>query len=194
MGADARLTAERAARRDLRAAVDELTTAEIAAGLRRPNRVWWFLPVVAVIAVLVAGLGVTRWQQAAAHHSDAEYTRAAIERVSLLLSPDHRSPERVRAILAGATGGFHDEFAQSADAYSAFVKSQGTVARGVVDGAGVSGRSGDSAAVLVAATVEFGTPADGDPGGAAATRDFRLRVLITPEDGQLKLAAVQYLP
>ncbi|MGV6994211.1 hypothetical protein ACUY3U_22780, partial [Gordonia amicalis] len=45
--------------------------------------------------------------------------------------------------------------------------------------------------LLVAATVVF----DADDGtGPGQARRFRLRVLVTPDDGSLKLGAVQYLP
>ena len=133
MATDPRIVADRAARAELRAAVDDLHAAEIAAGERRPNRVWLLLPLAATILLIVAAVGIVRWERAADDPSDEAFRSAAVEHVSLLLSPDYRNPDRVRRILEGATGGFHDEFAQSADAYTTFVRSQGTVARGVVE-------------------------------------------------------------
>ncbi|MYR08709.1 hypothetical protein GTV32_21410 [Gordonia sp. SID5947] len=192
MAGDRLLDDERTARAELRSAVDELRAAEIETGVRRRSRLWWLMTIVTVAAVVAAAVGTTMWVRAARSYSDSDFQRAAVARVSLLLSADHRRPDQARRILDGATGAFYDEFAQSADGYSRFVQSQGTVARGDVDGAGVSGRSGDEAAVLVAATVEFAgdTPAGRKP----AVRQFRLRVLVAPDDGQLKLSAVQYIP
>ncbi|GAB90000.1 hypothetical protein [Gordonia rhizosphera] len=195
MARDARLDAERAARADLRDAVDELWSAEIEAGRRRPSRLVRVFSAVALFAVLLAVAVVAVWSRADDTYTDDDYLEAATARVSVLLSPDHRRPDQARRILDGATGEFRDEFAQSADSYTTFVRSQGTIGRGVVDGAGVAARAGDSAAVLVAATVEFTdatTPADAV--AETVVRRFRLRVLVSPDDGQLKLAAVQYLP
>ncbi|WAC56551.1 hypothetical protein [Gordonia sp. SL306] len=192
MAGDRLLDDERTARAELRSAVDELRTAEIEAGERRPSRIRWLVAVLTVVAVVAAVVGGTLWVRAEHAYTDSDFQRAAVARVSLLLSPDHRRLDQARRILDGAAGAFYDEFAQSADGYSRFIQSQGTVARGTVDGAGVSGRSGDEAAVLVAATVEFS--GDAVAGRAAAIRQFRLRVLVSPDDGQLKLSAVQYIP
>ncbi|MDL9944843.1 hypothetical protein QSJ19_04440 [Gordonia sp. ABSL11-1] len=223
---------ERTARRDLRRAADDLLTAEVAAGVRRRSRAVSVLVVLAVAAVLAATVCVVYWFRATGAYTDDDYERAATARVSVLLSPDHRRPDQVRRILDGATGEFHDQFAQSADGYTKFVDTQGTVGQGTVDGVGVSARSGDKATVLVAATVLFtsekpgaegsgaegsgaegsgaegsgaersgtersGTERSGTEGSGAegqSARQFRLRVLLEPDDGQLKIGAVQYLP
>lgn len=208
---------ERAARRDLLRAADDLLTAEVAAGVRRRSRAVSVLVVLAVAAVLAATVCVVFWTRAADDYTDDDYERAATARVSVLLSPDHRRPDQVRRILDGATGEFHDQFAQSADAYTKFVDTQGTVGQGTVDGVGVSARSGDKATVLVAATVLFtsenpgagessaggksiegqsaeGQGVEGQSAEGQSARQFRLRVLMEPDDGQLKIGAVQYLP
>lgn len=208
---------ERAARRDLRRAADDLLTAEVAAGVRRRSRSVSVLVVLAVAAVLAATVCVVYWVRAVDAYTDDDYERAATARVSVLLSPDHRRPDQVRRILDGATGEFHDQFAQSADGYTKFVDTQGTVGQGTVDGVGVSARSGDKATVLVAATVLFtsenpgagessaegqgvegpsaeGQSIEGQGAEEQSARQFRLRVLMEPDDGQLKIGAVQYLP
>ncbi|MBD0021123.1 hypothetical protein GII33_17555 [Gordonia pseudamarae] len=212
------LARERAARVALREAVDDLRAAQVAAGAAAPAPRWWrWAAVVAVVvSVVAAGWGVARWAAASGRITDAGYERAATDRVTLLLSPDYRQPGRAQRILAGATGEFYDEFAQSADAYTRFVAARGTVAEGLVDGAAISGRTEAGATVLVAATVRFtgpdtganttGQTTPGSDGGGTATGDpdsggtgdrtqrFRLRVLLTDSDGGPKLAAVQYLP
>ncbi|ROZ89456.1 hypothetical protein [Gordonia sp. OPL2] len=189
---------ERAARRELRRAADDLLTAEVAAGVRRRSRLVTVLVAVAAATILAAAICVVYWVRAADAYTDDDYERAATARVSVLLSPDHRRPDQVRRVLDGATGEFHDQFAQSADGYTKFVDTQGTVGRGTVDGVGVSARSGDKATVLVAATVQFSRPddqsAEDQNAEGQSIRQFRLRVLIEPDAGQLKIGAVQYLP
>ncbi|MGV9712929.1 hypothetical protein ACWDTI_19960 [Gordonia sp. NPDC003424] len=186
MGADRRLDDERAARAAVVSARDDLEAAEIDAGLRAAPRAWLPMTVPAIVAVAAAVTTTVLWARAEPQYTDADYQRAASQRVTLLLSPDFRRPDQARRILDGATGEFADQFAQSADSYTGYVTKQGAIARGVVDGTGVSARSGDDAVVLVAATAEFATP--------PAVRRFRLRVLVSPDDGTLKLSAVQYLP
>ncbi|GAA1479829.1 hypothetical protein GCM10009624_02690 [Gordonia sinesedis] len=213
------LADERAARAELRRAIDDLVVAEHAAGLRRPvRRIWWLALAVAVVgALVVAGVSVGAATRSVRGYTDADYRRAAAAEMRLLLSPNHTEPQQVRRILDGATGGFYDEFAQSADSYTAFVRRNGTIAGASIDGTGLSRRDGDDAVVLVAATVEYRPPgasasSDGetsadretttgpetntDRGTNAApdTRQFRLRVFVTPDDGRLKVGAVQYLP
>jgi Mce-associated membrane protein len=189
------LDADRAARRELREAVDELHRIEVDAGLRRrpPRRRWVIAGLLLVVSLVLAGVAVTAWMRDRAHYSDAELQSAAADRVEVLIAPDSRDDRRAQRILAGATGAFYDEFAQSADSYTEFVRANGTVAQSSVDGTGISVRDGDSATVLVAATVVFAGKGAPDAADDQARR-FRLRVLVTPDDGSLKLGAVQYLP
>ncbi|MFT4128276.1 MAG: hypothetical protein QM662_18860 [Gordonia sp. (in: high G+C Gram-positive bacteria)] len=185
------LAAERAARRDLRRAVDELAEAEYASGAPVSRGRWVALAVLVLAAVAAAVVGGTAWIRAATDRTDADYAAVAVSTTALLLSPDATRPDRVRDILADATGAFADEFGASAQAYTEFVRHTGTVAAATVDGAGVTARTDDQATVLVIATVTY-RPA----GGAAAesNRRFRLQVLVEPGDGALKVAAVRYLP
>lgn len=148
------------------------------------------LAVVAVLAVLVAG--VTVWQATARErsYSDADLIDAATSRVELLLTADAADTDRARQILAGATGDFHDQFAQSAQAYTEFVQEQGSNGRARIDGAGLVGRSGDVGVVLIAAAVAV----KGAAGEGEKRRQLRLRVVVEPEDGRLKLSGVAFLP
>ena len=189
------LARERTARAALREAVDDLREVQVRAGTAPPTPRWWrWVAMVAVVLSLaLAGWGIVRWSHESGRTTDAEYERIATDRVTLLLSPDYRQPGRAQRILAGATGEFYDEFAQSADAYTTFVKSRGTVAEGTVDGAALSGRTSGGATVLVAATVRF-TGSPDNRSQREREQAFRLRVLLTDSDGGPKLAAVQYLP
>ncbi|MFT4200974.1 hypothetical protein [Gordonia sp. (in: high G+C Gram-positive bacteria)] len=156
--------------------------------LRDPTPRWATILLGLAAAAAISGAIAVVWHGRAP--SDEDYQRAAAERVNTLLSVSADQPERAKRILAGATGDFHDEFAQSADAYTAFVRRAGTVSQGRVQGTGLTGRQGDQAEVLVMATVDL-------PASAAAparSTDFRLRVVVADEGGSLKLAKVQYLP
>ncbi len=170
------LRAERGARAELDAARGR--------GSRRRERIILGAAGLAAIGGIIAALLSGRAP------SDEDFMRAAAARVNLLLSTAPDQPDRARRILAGATGEFHDEFAQSADAYTVFVRAAGTVAHGRVRGVGLTARKGDQAEVLVAASVDMAA----SPQGPAHSTDFRLRVVVADEDGALRLAKVQYLP
>lgn len=147
------------------------------------------LVVVMVIAVVLAGVAVWQYAVAPRHYSDDDFIAAATSRVELLLEADSDDADRAARILSGATGTFHDSFAQSADAYSQYIETAKTRGDGTVDGIALARRDGDSALMLVAASVRVATSTGEDE--APAT--FRMRVLMTPEDDVLKIAAVEVL-
>jgi len=185
----------RDARRELRAASDALTEAEVAAGIRQPmsTRMRRLLPIGGAVLVIVAAVGVWFAASAPARYSDQEYIDAATKRVSVLLSVDADDPKRSDKILAGATGSFEADFAQSADAYTTYVKETGAKGEGSVDAAALQFRSPDGADVMLVASVqvtkergrETGTaPTSGDD---APIRTLRLIATMVPVDGQLKI-------
>lgn len=189
--ASSSIRADRAARRELRRAVDDLDEVRRANGRIAPLSRWWWTASALVVtaALVVAGFGVAAWVRAANSWTDADFTDVATDVVAELLSPDPTAPQRVRSVLDDATGAFYDEFAQSADSYTAFVRRSGTAASATIDGTGIVTRTTDSAVVLVAATVGYQ-----HTGQAVADRAFRLRLAVTDDSGRLKVAAVQYLP
>ncbi|NED59486.1 hypothetical protein G3I15_00960, partial [Streptomyces sp. SID10244] len=69
---------ERTARAELRSAVDELRTAEIEAGERRPSRIRWLMAVLTVVAVVAAVVGGTLWVRAERAYTDSDFQRAAV--------------------------------------------------------------------------------------------------------------------
>ncbi|WP_341256931.1 MULTISPECIES: hypothetical protein [Gordonia] len=181
----------RATRRAVREARDDLIDVEAAAG-RRIGLGRRQIAAIVVITVVVAALvGVASWRFATAsvRYSDGEFVAATTQRVSLLLEADSSDPTRARRILSGATGEFHDSFAQSADAYSQYIESARTRGSGAVDGVALARRDGESALMLVAASVRI-TTADGTDDAASA---FRMRVQMAPEDGELKIAGIEVL-
>ena len=166
------------------------------------------LALIAVLAVVAAALAW--WQVSSApKYSDGELVDAAVSRVELLLTADADDPGRGREILFGATGAFRDSFAQSAEAYTQFVERQGTRGTAGIDGAALATRDGDRGVVLIAASLALAAgqqPGDseqsGEPeqsgqpeqSGEPEAQSLRLRVVVEPEDGQLKLAGVTFLP
>ncbi|MBJ7290791.1 hypothetical protein [Williamsia sp.] len=187
--------AERAARRDLARARDEVDRLTGENPSSRGGVAGWFGVAVAVVVVLavVAAVAVG-WRAQRDTWSDADYRSFATETVGQLLTPDARDPDRARRILELSTGTFRDEFAQSTGAYSAFVARLGTVATGVVDGVAIAGRDGDTVSALVTSVVTTRVAANSSGRDTAEPRRFRLRVQIEPDGGALRLAAVEFLP
>ncbi len=181
----------RAARRALRESRDDLLEAELGAGRRArlSGRAWVMLGAVAVAVVALVGVVSWRYATAPSYASDAEFVTATTQRVTLLLEADSSDTGRARRILAGATGAFHDSFAQSADAYSRYIESARTRGSGTVDGVALARRDGESALMLVAASVRVTTSGGTDD----AASEFRMRVLMSPDDGELKIAGLEML-
>ena len=124
-----------------------------------------------------------------ADYSDAQLVEAAEQRVAVLLQADADSPDRAEQILSGATGDFHDAFAQSADAYTRYVKREGAHGDATIDAAALAARMGESGVVLVAAGLQVSTD-----DAAPLRQQIRLRVTVEPDDGQLKLSTVEFVP
>ncbi|GAA3952502.1 hypothetical protein GCM10022231_08230 [Gordonia caeni] len=170
---------------------DDLTDAEVSAGVTQRLSIS-ARTVLAVTAVLVlVGAGVVVWQavERTPAYSDQQLVDAASERVELLLTADAGDDGRARAILAGATGEFYDSFAQSAEAYTRFVEEQGSTGDARIDGAALASRDGDRGVVLIAARMSVNAGAV-----EGRNRQLRLRVVTEPEDGVLKLSGVTFLP
>lgn len=190
------IAAEKAAQAEVYAAERELAGLETELGESDPEpRSRWLtaLALTVLVAAIAAVGGGYRYSQADQGFSDAQYMRAATERVEVLLTPDvGDNDKRGRQILAGATGDFRDEFAQSTDAYTQFVQRIGTVATGTVDGVGISSRTSERATLLVTAAISVRTGLA--PGQPAGVQRFRVQVDMVPDDGALKISALEFYP
>ncbi len=187
---------ERAARRELDRAQSELD--RLTGDNPRPSggggvRGWFAAAVAVVVALAVVAAVAVGWREQHQRFSDADYRTFAADSVGLLLTPDSRDPDRAQRILERSTGAFRDEFAQSTGAYSAFVARLGTVAAGDVDGVAITSRAGDVVTALVTAVVTTRSATDADR-RTAEPRRFRLRATIEPDEGALRVAAVEFLP
>jgi Mce-associated membrane protein len=187
---------DRAARARLRTAESELSALEVELGERERVRppMWRRILVVCVVLAALAALGGGyRYASADRGFSDADYLRVAGEKVELLLTPaSGDGADRSRKILAGSTGTFRDEFAQSADAYTTFVQKIGAQASGTVDGVGISSRSEDRTTLLVTAAITTRTAVTDS--AAPDVRRFRIQVDLVPDDGSLKISALEFFP
>jgi len=190
------IKADIAARAELRDARTALAELEAESDDRRPGTrpTWLFvLAVLVVIAAVAAVVGGVRYAQADRGYSDDDYMRAAAARVQVLLTPDGGDDGRRSAqILAGATGEFEDEFAQSVDAYTQFVTQIGAEATGTVDGVGLSTRSGDRATLIVTAAITVRSDLTDATSAEPAPRRFRVQVEMVPDGGSLKVSALEF--
>ncbi|MFT3661255.1 MAG: hypothetical protein QM809_07600 [Gordonia sp. (in: high G+C Gram-positive bacteria)] len=172
------------------AARDALAEAEYEAGERRRLSPWSRTALVLVALLAVIGAGFTVWRAAVAdaEFSDREMVAAARSGAELLLSADAQDERRAGRILSGATGEFYDTFVRSAEAYTRFTRQQGGRSTAQIEAAVLAVRDGAAGVVLLTATLRAEAP-DGP-----APRQLRLRVVVQPEDGRLKLAGVTFLP
>ncbi|SIS14732.1 hypothetical protein [Williamsia sterculiae] len=154
-----------------------------------PARVVWAVVVLVLAVTVVTAVFVARWVSSSPGYGDDARRQVVRREVGLLVTPDAADPDRSREILAGATGTFRDAFAQSADAYTRFVRQVGTVSRGEVDGMGLESVDGDVTRHLVTAWVA--TTRAGESAGSVAR--FRLRVAVEPDGAQLKVSDLQLL-
>jgi len=88
-------------------------------------------------------------------------------------------------VLDGSTGEWQDEFTKNRDAVMDALAQSAQATTGRVVQAGIEGRDGDTASVLVSASTAATSPPD-QPGTS-----IRMRVNITNVDGQLKLSKVE---
>ncbi|MGF7124644.1 hypothetical protein AB4Z09_24895 [Rhodococcus sp. TAF43] len=152
---------------------------------------------IAVGLVIVALLGVGGWlvfERMAANDRDARreaFMGTAQQTVlNLTTIKPETAKEDVEKILAGASGEFKSEFDGREDPFVSIVKEAGVTTVGRIVASGIESDSEDTAKVLVSARADVTTP-DGAQNG---TRDFRMRVTVTDNDGTLTASKVEFVP
>ena len=150
--------------------------------------------VAAVLTVaLLSASGYMMWhhQQAQAQHQqEAEYTAAARQVVFTLMSIDaEKAEDNVAQILDSSTGQFHTEFEGAAQDFIQLAKDGQVVTDVSVKAAAVESMTHDSAVVMVtaASTVSNAAGADTQP------RQWRLRVDMVRDEGQLKMSKMEFV-
>jgi Mce-associated membrane protein len=151
----------------------------------------------AVAAVLTVALlsasGYMIWHHQQAqqrHEQEAEYAAAARQVVFTLMSIDaEKAEDNVAQILDSSTGQFHTEFEGAAQDFIQLAKDGQVVTDVSVKAAAVESMTDDSAVVMVtaASTVSNAAGADTQP------RQWRLRVDMVRDEGQLKMSKMEFV-
>lgn len=121
---------------------------------------------------------------------EAEYAAAARQVVFTLMSIDaEKAEDNVAQILDSSTGQFHTEFEGAAQDFIQLAKDGQVVTDVSVKAAAVESMTEDSAVVLVtaASTVSNAAGADTQP------RQWRLRVDMVKDEGQLKMSKMEFV-
>lgn len=97
----------------------------------------------------------------------------------------------IQRILDGATGKFHDQFQSGAKAFADVVRNSQTTSTGNVADAGIESVDGDSARVLVSATVQTTASGQADQ----SPRRWRMRLTMEMVDqATAKVSNVEFVP
>ena len=150
--------------------------------------------VIAALVALVAVTGWLAWRDVQVRRTDdvrARMVAAGREGMLALSTIDHeRVDDDVQRILDTSTGEFRGDFDTKADGFKAAARKAQSKSVGTVSGAGWESGDGDSGQVLVALTVM--TTNRGVPERQPKT--WRTRVTVTKDDGEYKVAAVEFVP
>lgn len=150
--------------------------------------------VVLVIAGLLAASGYMVWQshQTAKHwDQEAAFTTAARQGVVNLMSLNfNHGDQDMQRLIDSTTGQFREDFEKSKTDFLAVMKGSRVITQAEVRAIGVESMTDDSAVVLVAANSQVSNSAS----STQAPRAWRLSVTIERDNGQLKMAKVEFVP
>jgi Mce-associated membrane protein len=158
---------------------------------------------VAVAAIIVAILGAVAGLAASGYmiiehrnaekvrQQTAEYSAAARQSVVTLMSLDFNNAEAdVQRIIDNSTGQFKSDFESQAADFVKVAQDSKVVTEVTVNSTAVESMSDDKAEVLVAAASRVTNTA----GANQEPRTWRLSVSLEREDGQIKMAKVEFVP
>jgi len=159
------------------------------------SHLWLATLVGILVAVVLAGLVGWLSYRFQVSHRDAErrdlFIQVGKQAALNLTTIDYREADSdIKRILDGATGQFHDEFAQRSQPFVSVVKQAKSKSVGTVTEAGLESQTPDAAQVLVAVSVKTST-ADGaeqDP------RAWRMRISVQKVGDQAKVSNVRFVP
>jgi Mce-associated membrane protein len=146
---------------------------------------------IAAVTALAASLG---WQTLQAH--DTQQHRDVVLQVGRqaainLTSIDYTTVDTdIQRVLDGSVGTFHDEFQTNASAFANVVRQAQTKTHGSVTEAGVESIDGDTAQLLVTASVQ--TSSAGAP--EQQPRIWRMRITVAQTPGGAKVSNVGFVP
>ncbi|MGB0437094.1 MAG: hypothetical protein ACPGVY_06285 [Mycobacterium sp.] len=164
---------------------------------RLPRPTWKGIAATVVVLCTVALLAASGYmignhrQAQKLQAQNAEYAAAARQGVVTLMSLNFtQAQEDVQRIIDTSTGQFKDDFEQQAADFVAVAQDSKVITDVTVNSTAVDSMTDDTAVVLVAASsrVTNSSGADQEP------RTWRLSVGLQREDGQIKLAKVEFVP
>lgn len=165
---------------------------------RRIPRPGWKAAVATVAALATVALlgasGYMVWTHRGAEklrQQNAEYAAAARQSVATLMSLDfNKAEEDVQRIIDNSTGQFKTDFESQAADFVKVAQDSKVATEVSVNSTAVESMSDDSAEVLVAASSRVTNTA----GANQEPRTWRLSVSLKREDGQIKMAKVEFVP
>lgn len=158
----------------------------------------WTLPVsigaaILIVVLIASGVWLLIDRQSSNDRDEQReaYLQAARQTV-LNLTTIHRdtADADVERLLAGSTGDFKAEFEGREGPFVEVVQKAGVDTTGEVLEAGIQTEDGSCMSSLVAARAMVSNADQPDP----SPRDFRLRVTICDENGQLLASKVEFVP
>jgi len=164
---------------------------------RLPHPTWKGIAATVVILCTVALLAVSGymiWTHRQAEkllQQNAEYAAAARQSVVTLMSLDfNQAQEDVQRIIDTSTGEFKEDFEQQAADFVTVAQDSKVVTDVTVNSTAVETMTDESAVVLVAASSRVTNVS----GANQEPRTWRLSVGLQREDGQIKMAKVEFVP
>ena len=143
--------------------------------------------VAAIVVVLRSGPAVDEELTA----DQREVAAAARTEALAFLTVDHRNMDPlIDAVLAGATGGFKEQYADQRERLVREAKRTDAISTGEIVALGVGDLDADSATVLVAANSDVSNNRTGEE---AQTRYFRLRLDLVRERDRWLTSNVQFV-
>lgn len=153
--------------------------------------------IVVAIVGAIAGLAASGYMMVEHRNAEklrqqtAEYSAAARQSVVTLMSLDFNNAEAdVQRIIDNSTGQFKSDFESQAADFVKVAQDSKVVTEVTVNSTAVESMSDDKAEVLVAAASRVTNTA----GANQEPRTWRLSVSLEREDGQIKMAKVEFVP
>lgn len=148
--------------------------------------------VVLVAALTVCGLMLWRHHTVAAQDArEAAFIAAARQGIVNLTSLDfNNATSDVQRVIDSSAGEFRDDFESKSADFISVVEQSKVVTKGTINAVGIQSIDGDTATLLVSAKSEVSNVA----GAQQDPRAFRLIVTMVDEDGQIKMAKVEFVP
>ncbi|MCW1959684.1 MAG: mammalian cell entry protein [Mycobacterium sp.] len=149
---------------------------------------------IAGLAILVMATGWLGWRDLQVRRSEGLRTQmvaAGRDGLLALTTIDHQQVDvDVQRILDNSTGSFREDFETKADGFKDAARKAQSTSVGTVTEAGLESADGDSGQVLVALRVM--TTNRGVPERQPKT--WRTRVTVTKDNGEFRVAAVEFVP